>query len=186
MGKIGGDVERVRLRLRHILSAIDKDADFRISDVHVRGSASSSLPPIYEVVLEEAESAIQLRETFKRFTRRKSPVPRPAELDEVGVFNSVTLATRVRISILRVSLLFIFVICFLFLPTLFSSMCFPIWFVSAVCLITVVFLISVNRNRVQASQSKRHRHRSGFCLQTHHPGEGVRPAFGPFPEVRLR
>ena len=107
VGRIGGDAERVRQRLRHILSAIDKGVDFRISDVHVRGSAASSLPPIYEVVLEDDESARDLREAFKRFTRQKSPVTRPAELDGVGVYNSVTLATRVRISILRVSRLLV-------------------------------------------------------------------------------
>ena len=113
VGRIGGDAERVHQRLRHILSAIDKGVDFRISDVHVRGSAASSLPPIYEVVLEDDESARDLREAFKRFTRQKSPVTRPAELDGVGVFNSVTLATRVRISILRVSRLLV-CSCFIF------------------------------------------------------------------------
>ena len=73
--------------------------------MHVSGSAASSLPPIYEVVLEEPESAIALRKAYSNFkssASRKKPVPCQAELVGVGVFNSVTLATRVRISILRV------------------------------------------------------------------------------------
>lgn len=109
VGKIGGESDRVRSRLRHILSCVDKGVDFRISDVRVRGSAT--MPPIYEIVLEDEESAGDLRKAFKRFSRPKNPVRRPAELEGVAIFNSVTLATRVRISILRVSLvnpLFIF------------------------------------------------------------------------------
>ena len=103
VGKIGGDPDRVRSRLRHILSCIDKGVDFRISDVRVRGSAT--MPPIYEIVLEEEESASDLRKAFRRFTRHKNPVRRPAELEGVAIFNSVTLATCVRISVLRVSFL---------------------------------------------------------------------------------
>ena len=111
VGKIGGDDSRVKSRLRHLLSRINPEVDFTISEVRVRGS--SSLPPIYEVVLTEAEAAEDLRSSFKRFTRKKNPVARPPELDGVEVFNSVTLATRVRISILRVSLLSFIRKCFL-------------------------------------------------------------------------
>lgn len=64
-----------------------------------------SRPPIYEVALEDDESADGLRKAFNRFTRKRNPVARPPELEGVDVFNSVTLATRVRIAVLRVSLL---------------------------------------------------------------------------------
>ena len=106
VGKIGGDDSKVRSRLRHILSCISKDIEFRVTNVRVR--ASDTRQPIYEVELEDADSAVALRRSFSRFTRKHKPVPCPSELEGVGVFNSVTLATRVRISILRVSLLFVF------------------------------------------------------------------------------
>ena len=101
VGKIGGDEKQVKSRLRHILSCISKRIDFVITDVQSRGA--SHLPPIYEVSLEDSESAIDLRKAFARFTRKKDPVSRPPELEGVEVYNSATLATRVRISILRVS-----------------------------------------------------------------------------------
>ena len=66
----------------------------------VRGSSAS--PPIYEVHLEDAESAEALRKASSVYTRKKNPVRCPPELKGIEVFNSVTLATRVRISILRV------------------------------------------------------------------------------------
>ena len=101
LGRIGGDESKVRTRIKHILSCIDKGVDFEVSEVRVRGSAS--LPPIYEAVLDDADSAEELRLAFTRFVRKKNPVARPPELSGVEVFNSVTLATRVRISTLRVS-----------------------------------------------------------------------------------
>ena len=69
-------------------------------NVQVRGSSTS--PPIYEVRLKGAASAEALRRASSVYTRKKSPLPCPPELKGVEVFNSVTLATRVRISILRV------------------------------------------------------------------------------------
>ena len=103
MGKIGGDEGKVKSRIRHILSTIDKKVQFSVSEVRVHGSGPR--PPIYEAVLGDSESADTLRKSFARFTRKRSPVPRPSELDGVEVYNSVTPATRVRISVLRVSVL---------------------------------------------------------------------------------
>ena len=103
IGKIGGDDRQVRSRLKHVLTCIDKSIKFEIEDVRVLGSNSSSQPPIYEIRLDSAEVAWSLRTAFSRFTRKKNPVRRPPELDGVEVYNSVTLATRVRISVLRVS-----------------------------------------------------------------------------------
>ena len=57
-----------------------------------------------QVSLEDAESAIALRKAFSRFTRKQKPLSRPPELDGVEVYSFVTLASRVRTSILRVSL----------------------------------------------------------------------------------
>ena len=102
IGKVGGDENQVKSRVRHILSTIDRKLQFSISEVRVLGSGPR--PPIYEVVLGDSESAEALRKSFSRFTRKKSPVARPPELDGVEVYNSATPATRVRISILRVSL----------------------------------------------------------------------------------
>ena len=113
VGRIGGDEGKVRSRLSHILSRIDRDIEFSISNVRVLGSGTQA--PIYEVDLEDADSAEALRKSFKRFTRKKAPISRPPELDGVGVFNSVTHATRVRISILRVSYLVFFSFYFPFL-----------------------------------------------------------------------
>ena len=107
VGKIGGDDRQIRSRLKHVLKCIDKGVQFEVTDVRVRGTASSSRPPIYEVCLDDAEAAEDLRRAFGRFTRKKNPVRRPPELDGVEVSNSVTLATRVRISVLRVSFLFL-------------------------------------------------------------------------------
>ena len=102
VGKIGGDDRQIRSRLKHVLSCIDKGVKFEITDVKVRGTASSSRPPIYEVCLDDVEAAEDLRKAFGRFTRKRNPVRCPPELEGVGVLNSVTLATRVRISVLRV------------------------------------------------------------------------------------
>ena len=103
VGRIGGDEKQVKSRLRHILSAISKSIDFSIAEVKTRGAGH--LPPIYEVCLEDPDSASALRKAYTRFTRKKDPVSRPPELDGVEVYNSISLATRVRISILRVSCL---------------------------------------------------------------------------------
>ena len=73
---------------------------FDFSQVRVR--ASGTRQPIYEVQLDDAESAVALRTSFSCFTRKHKPVACPPELEGVGVYNSVTLGTRVRISILRV------------------------------------------------------------------------------------
>ena len=115
VGKIGGNPEQVRTCVSHILSCIDNSIEFTVAEVRVRGTAHSSRPPIYEAVLEDAESAEALRKAFARFTTKKNPVSRPPELKGVEVFNSITLATRVRISILRVSALIVIIIIFVFL-----------------------------------------------------------------------
>ena len=103
VGKIGGNPDQVRNRIRHILSCIDKTIQFSVTEVKVRGSTASSRPPIYEAVLGDADSAVALRKAFARFTRKKDPARCPPELKGVGIYNSITLATRVRLSILRVS-----------------------------------------------------------------------------------
>ena len=72
---------------------------------------------VFQVMLEDSQSAIALRKSFARYTRKKSPLSRPPELDGVEVFNSVTLATRVRISILRVSFILLVLNLFMFTGT---------------------------------------------------------------------
>ena len=102
IGTIGGSDQQVKSRIRQILSRISKDVDFAVAEVQVRGAGFSSRPPIYEVRLEDADSAVALRKAYGQFTRKKDPVRIPPELKGVEVYNSVTLATRVRLSILRV------------------------------------------------------------------------------------
>ena len=118
VGRIGGDDGQVRKRVKHILTCISKDIRFNISAVRVHGSGSR--PPIYDVVLDDSDSAEALRKAFAAYTRKKNPLKCPPELKGVEVYNSVTLATRVRISILRVSLFPLFV-CFL------MCFCFPLF-----------------------------------------------------------
>ena len=103
VGTIGGSEQQVKSRIKQILSRISKSVDLSIAEVQVRGAELGSRPPIYEVRLEDSESAVALRTAFSNFTRKKDPVRIPPELKGVEVFNSVTLATRVRTSILRVS-----------------------------------------------------------------------------------
>ena len=100
LGKIGGSDHQVKTRIRQILSRISKDVDFSIAEVKVRGAELSTRPPIYEVRLEDPDSAVALRKAFALFKKDRIP----PELKGIEVFNSVTLATRVRTSILRVRL----------------------------------------------------------------------------------
>lgn len=109
VGTIGGSEQQIKSRVRQILSRISKSVEFSIAEVRVRGADLGSRPPIYEVRLEESESAVALRTAFSSFTRKKDPVRIPPELKGVGVYNSITLATRVRTSILRVSFFFYFI-----------------------------------------------------------------------------
>ena len=83
IGRVGGDEGQVRSRIRHILSKMDSRATVDVAEVRALGS--SSLPPIYEVRLEDSESAVALRQTFSRFSRKKNPVKCPPELEGVGV-----------------------------------------------------------------------------------------------------
>ena len=107
IGRVGGDEGQVRSRIRHILSKMDSRATVDVAEVRALGSGS--LPPIYEVRLEDSVSPVALRHTFSRFSRKKNLVKCPPELKGVGVNNCVTLATRVRISILRVRISFFLV-----------------------------------------------------------------------------
>ena len=117
LGRIGGDDGKVRARLAQILSKINQKIKFRIVDVRVRGVGSR--PPIYEVTLEDSESASALRRGFSKFTQKRNPVSCPPELSGVEVTNSATIGTRVRISILRVTKFISFPSIFLF-GTVFS------------------------------------------------------------------
>ena len=72
VGRIGGDDAKVRNRIKHVLSCISKDIQFTISEVRVRGSGPR--PPIYEAVLDDADTAEALRKAFARFTKKKSPM----------------------------------------------------------------------------------------------------------------
>lgn len=150
LGRIGGDDARVRARLKHILSKIDSGIDFTITDVRVRGA--SSRPPIYEVTLDDEDDAETLRKSFSRFTRKKNPITRPAELDGVEIYNCATLATRVRISILRVgsfSAITLFVTVLLSFMVLVLFVCLLVC--CALCFLVMIFrfFLPVDRHRLQ-------------------------------------
>ena len=64
--------------------------------------------PVYDVTLGSADEVESiLRESYK-FSRRRDPVVRPPELKSVTLYHSVTPGTRVRISLLRVRVVFFF------------------------------------------------------------------------------
>ena len=182
VGRIGGDDSKVKARLSHILSTISRSIKFRISEVRTRGVGSR--PPIYEVGLEDEESAVDLQEAFRRFSRKRDPVKRPPELDGVQVFNSATLATRVRVSILRVSWsFFVFsfslvqLICLCFQQDLFW-ICFCFFF--SLALFYICFLLSSSRSRLGTSVSIQTA-LSLFRLSTLGPASGSRPQTRPRP-----
>ena len=91
----------LRTRLASVLSLVSSHPQFNVSNV-ITFSAGSS--PVYSAELDSTEAVASLLRAFMRFTRRRDPVSRPADLEKVGLYHSVTIGTRVRISLLRVML----------------------------------------------------------------------------------
>ena len=75
--------------------------DFEVVNVVVFPSGNH---PVYDVELCSPGAVEALVREFFKYTRRRDPVQRPAELDRVSIHHSVTPGTRVRIALLRVSI----------------------------------------------------------------------------------
>ena len=73
--------------------------------------------PVFEVVLDSAAGVEGLIREFYKYVRRKDPIARPPELSGVSIYHSVTIGTRIRISMLRVSFFYLML---LFIHCLFS------------------------------------------------------------------
>ena len=97
LGPSGPQVS-LKSKLASILRLIS-DTEFEVTNVLTYASPSA---PIYDVELDHATAVETILRSFYRFTRRRDPVKRPAELERVSVHHSVTPGTRVRISLLRV------------------------------------------------------------------------------------
>ena len=58
--------------------------------------------PVYDVELDSNKSVDAIFNASYRFVRRNDPIQKPTEIERISIFRSVTPATRVRISLLRV------------------------------------------------------------------------------------
>ena len=88
----------LKARLSSVLCLIGSPTPFTVVNVIVYLTRGS---PVYDVELESAASVNSLLREFSKFTRRKDAVRRPAELDRVSIYHSVTPGTRVRVSLMR-------------------------------------------------------------------------------------
>ena len=103
LGHVGSSSQRsqetLKNRVTSVLSAVGSSAEFDVLDVFTYSSGSN---PVYDAKLSSAEAVEIIIKEFYKFTRRRDPVRRPAELERVNLYHSITPGTRVRISILRV------------------------------------------------------------------------------------
>ena len=107
LGQVGSsgnqrNPEVLRGRLRSVLALVGAPVPFEVDDVVVYSAHSSH--PVYNVKLSSAAAVDSILREFFNYTRRSNPVKRPAELDNVSLNHAVTPGTRIRISLLRVSL----------------------------------------------------------------------------------
>ena len=89
----------LKARLTSVLSLVGAPEPFSITNVIVYPTRGS---PVYDVELASVESVNSIIREFSKYTRRRDPVRRPAELDRVSIYHSVTPGTRVRVSLMRV------------------------------------------------------------------------------------
>ena len=105
LGRVGSggprENEAIKLRVASTLAEVGPGLDVSVVDVIIYGAGY----PVYNVELKSEESVKALLSAFSRFTRRRDPVPRPQSLDKISLHHAVTVGTRVRLSLLRVSFL---------------------------------------------------------------------------------
>lgn len=103
LGRVGTgnqrDLEIVKTRVTAVLTEIGAGREFSVISVIVYGAGS----PVYNAELNSEESVQSILSAFSRFTRRHQPVSRPQSLEGISLHRAVTVGTRVRISLLRVS-----------------------------------------------------------------------------------
>ena len=106
VGSSGAQRDQVALRSRmtSVLQLVGIRTQFSVLNVVVFPSATS---PVYDVEIEPVEAVDLLVREFFKFVRRQDPVRRPPELDRVSIHHSVTPGTRIRISLLRVRIVFV-------------------------------------------------------------------------------
>ena len=107
LGRIGGagskpSTDVLKTRLTSVLSLVGVTRSFEVLDAI---QFASAVAPVYSVRLCSFEAVDDLLREFSKFTRRREPVARPPELDNVALYHAVTPGTRIRISLLRVSCL---------------------------------------------------------------------------------
>ena len=94
------DRELLKSRLWSVLGLVGTEIAFQVLNVNVFPSPTS---PVYDVELDSAAAVGSILGTFTRYTRRHESVARPQGLDGVSLYNAVTPGTRIRLSLLRVS-----------------------------------------------------------------------------------
>ena len=110
LGRIGStgsqnDRELVKSRLWSVLGLVGTEVAFQVINVNVFPSGAT---PVYDVQLDSCEAVSSILGTFTKYTRRHEPVARPQGLEGVSLYNSVTVGTRIRLSLLRVSCFVLF------------------------------------------------------------------------------
>lgn len=103
LGRIGSGTQAseslLRSRISSVLALVGANVDVRVKSVIVFPGAK----PVYKVELESAAVVKALLSGHSQYTRRRDPVARPQGLENVFLYNCVTPGTRIRISLLRVS-----------------------------------------------------------------------------------
>ena len=97
------DPDLQRATVGALLGLVAVDVPYSVVSVQTYAAHSN---PVYDAELDSADAVSALIRSFSRYTRRRDPVRRPRELDGISLYHSVTPGTRVRIALLRVSLLY--------------------------------------------------------------------------------
>ena len=88
-------------KIAPILELVGSTTPFSV--LAVSSLPSRGGPSVFDAQLDSNESVDSILIAFSRFVRRKDPVARPRGLEGVQLHHSVTVGTRVRISLMRVS-----------------------------------------------------------------------------------
>lgn len=98
-----GDARKqVRAALLQVVKAFQLQLRFEVLYVFNPIKKRLTGPTLYQVRLSSVEASKAIRDAFSGFFRRNSPVPKPPGLRDVtSIRNRVTMATRVRVEIMR-------------------------------------------------------------------------------------
>ena len=87
--------------IKTVLQATRVRLDFDVLHVSNPFRKTNTGPTVYNVQMDSVHSSKRIRDLFSGFFRHHRPVECPASLKTLSVRNKVTIATRVRISILQ-------------------------------------------------------------------------------------